>query len=180
MKKLKNIKLYEGGISSIPGKKQVIKVSSNESPFGPSLRVQKAISTAKSKTHKYPDGNSLELKNALSKKTKLNINNLFVGNGSDEILGLACQLFLNKGDEVIIPKHSFLMFEIYSKISGGVVKRSSTKNLRFDVKSILNKITKKTKIILIAQPNNPTGFLPTAEAMALTASGLFIFLASSL
>ena len=69
MKKLKNIKLYEGGISSIPGKKQVIKVSSNESPFGPSLRVQKAISTAKSKTHKYPDGNSLELKNALSKNS---------------------------------------------------------------------------------------------------------------
>ncbi len=167
MKKLKNIKLYEGGISSIPGKKQVIKVSSNESPFGPSLRVQKAISTAKSKTHKYPDGNSLELKNALSKKTKLNINNLFVGNGSDEILGLACQLFLNKGDEVIIPKHSFLMFEIYSKISGGVVKRSSTKNLRFDVKSILNKITKKTKIIFIAQPNNPTGFYLSKEALRL-------------
>ena len=170
MKKLKNIKLYEGGISSIPGKKQVIKVSSNESPFGPSLRVQKAISTAKSKTHKYPDGNSLELKNALSKKTKLNINNLFVGNGSDEILGLACQLFLNKGDEVIIPKHSFLMFEIYSKISGGVVKRSSTKNLRFDVKSILNKITKKTKIIFIAQPNNPTGFYLSKEELRLLIS----------
>ncbi len=170
MKKLKNIKLYEGGISSIPGKKQVIKVSSNESPFGPSLRVQKAISIAKSKTHKYPDGNSLELKNALSKKTKLNINNLFVGNGSDEILGLACQLFLNKGDEVIIPKHSFLMFEIYSKISGGVVKRSSTKNLRFDVKSILNKITKKTKIIFIAQPNNPTGFYLSKEELRLLIS----------
>ena len=170
MKKLKNIKLYEGGISSIPGKKQVIKVSSNESPFGPSLRVQKAISTAKSNTHKYPDGNSLELKNALSKKNKLNINNLFVGNGSDEILGLACQLFLNKGDEVIIPKHSFLMFEIYSKISGGVVKRSSTKNLRFDVKSILNKITKKTKIIFIAQPNNPTGFYLSKEELRLLIS----------
>ncbi len=170
MKKLKNIKLYEGGISSIPGKKQVIKVSSNESPFGPSLRVKKAISTAKSNTHKYPDGNCLELKNALSKKTKLNINNLFVGNGSDEILGLACQLFLNKGDEVIIPKHSFLMFEIYSKISGGVVKRSSTKNLRFDVKSILNEITKKTKIIFIAQPNNPTGFYLSKEELRLLIS----------
>ena len=88
----------------------------------------------------------------------------------DEILGLACQLFLNKGDEVIIPKHSFLMFEIYSKISGGVVKRSSTKNLRFDVKSILNKITKKTKIIFIAQPNNPTGFYLSKEELRLLIS----------
>ena len=167
MKKLKNIKLYEGGISSIPGKKNVTKLSSNESPFGPSVRVQKAISIAKSQTHKYPDGNSIQLKTTLSKKIKLNINNLFIGNGSDEILGIACQLFLNKGDEVIIPKHSFLMFEIYSKISGGVVKQSRTNNLRFDVENILKNISKKTKIIFIAQPNNPTGFYLSKQELKL-------------
>ena len=158
MKKLKNITLYQGGKSSIPGKKNIIKVSSNESPFGPSMLVRNAISRAKTSTNKYPDSGSNALKDAISKKFRLNANKLFIGNGSDEILSIACQLFLNNGGEVIIPKHSFLMFEIYSKINGGVIKRSTTNKLRFNVNSILEKITKKTKIIFIAQPNNPTGF----------------------
>ena len=109
MKNLKNINIYEGGISSIPGKKDVVKVSSNESPFGPSISVKKAISESRLKTNKYPDGNCIELKEAISKSFKLKSSNLFVGNGSDEILGIACQLFLNKGDEVIVPKHSFCL-----------------------------------------------------------------------
>ena len=167
MKNLKNINIYEGGISSIPGKKDVVKVSSNESPFGPSISVKKAISASRLKTNKYPDGNCIELKEAISKSFKLKSSNLFVGNGSDEILGTACQLFLNKGDEVIVPKHSFLMFEIYSKISGGVIKRSATKNLRVDLESLLKSITKKTKMIFIAQPNNPTGFYLSKKDLAM-------------
>ena len=85
MKNLKNINIYEGGISSIPGKKDVVKVSSNESPFGPSISVKKAISESRLKTNKYPDGNCIELKEAISKSFKLKSSNLFVGNGSDEM-----------------------------------------------------------------------------------------------
>ena len=158
MKNLKNINIYQGGISSIPGKKNIVKLSSNESPFGPGDSVKKGISQNRFLTNKYPDGNCSELKEAISNNFNLNTNNIFIGNGSDEILSIACQLFLNKGDEVIIPKHSFLMFEIYSKISGGIVKRSATKNLKVDLESLFKSITKKTKIIFIAQPNNPTGF----------------------
>ena len=158
MKTLSNIKSYEGGASSIPGKRNIIKLSSNESPFGPSPNVVSKIRETIRKTNRYPDGEYKKLKKAIGKKFNLPESNLFCGNGSDEILGIACQLFLKKGDEVIIPKHSFLMFEIYSKINGGIVKTSRTTKLRFQVEDILNKINSKTKIIFIAQPNNPTGF----------------------
>ena len=158
MKSLSNIKTYEGGASNIPGKRNVIKLSSNESPFGPSPNVVSKIRETIRKTNRYPDGEYKKLKKAIGKKFNLPESNLFCGNGSDEILGIACQLFLKKGDEVIIPKHSFLMFEIYSKINGGIVKTSRTTKLRFQVEDILNKINSKTKIIFIAQPNNPTGF----------------------
>ena len=158
MKSLSNIKTYEGGASNIPGKRNVIKLSSNESPFGPSPNVVSKIRETIRKTNRYPDGEYKKLKKAISTKFNLPESNLFCGNGSDEILGIACQLFLKKGDEVIIPKHSFLMFEIYSKINGGIVKTSRTTKLRFQVEDILNKINSKTKIIFLAQPNNPTGF----------------------
>ena len=158
MKSLRNIKTYEGGAFSIPGKRNVIKLSSNESPFGPSPRVVSKIRETMKKTNRYPDGENKKLKESISKKFKLPEANLFCGNGSDEILGIACQLFLKKGDEVIIPKHSFLMFDIYSKINGGIVKTSRTTKLRFQIEDIINKINSKTKIIFLAQPNNPTGF----------------------
>ena len=158
MKSLSNIKIYEGGASNIPGKRNVIKLSSNESPFGPSPNVVSKIRETIRKTNRYPDGEYKKLKKAISTKFNLPESNLFCGNGSDEILGIACQLFLKKDDEVIIPKHSFLMFEIYSKINGGIVKTSRTTKLRFQVEDILNKINSKTKIIFLAQPNNPTGF----------------------
>ena len=92
MKNLQEIARYEGGISSIPGKKNVIKLSSNESPFGPSKSVIRALSSTLAKTNRYPDGNCLELRKAISKKFKINIDNIFCGNGSDEILGLVLSL----------------------------------------------------------------------------------------
>jgi len=158
IKFLNKIQSYEGGASSIPGKKTVIKLSSNESPFGPSPNVVSKIKEVINKTNRYPDGNYEKLRFALSKKFNLPIKNLFCGNGSDEILGLVCQLFLKKGDEVVIPKSSFLMFEIYTKINGGVVKNSLEKNYHVLVDDIIKKTSSKTKMIFIAQPNNPTGF----------------------
>ena len=166
MKSLNKIKTYEGGASSIPGKKNVIKLSSNESPFGPSPNVALKIREAIKKTNRYPDGDYKKLKEAIAKKFNLRESNLFCGNGSDEILGIVCQLFLNKGDEVIIPKHSFLMFNIYSTVNGGTIKTSKTRNLKFQVEDILKKINSKTKLIFLAQPNNPTGFYLNKNELA--------------
>lgn len=155
--RINNIKTYEGGKSFIPGKKNIIKLSSNESPFGPSKKVLNAIDQASKKTNRYPTADCLELKKSLGKKFRLPIKNIFCGNGSDEILGLLCQLFLSKNDEVIIPKHSFLMYEIYASINNAKIKYADVDDYSFKVDDIIKKITKKTKIIFIAQPNNPTG-----------------------
>ena len=106
-KTLKNINPYLAGKSKITGKKGVIKLSSNESPFGPSPNVLAKIKTISNSTNRYPESGSLKLKDSISKRYNLNRNNIFCANGSDEILGLICQLYLTKGDEVIIPKNSF-------------------------------------------------------------------------
>ena len=108
--KLKNINPYKAGSSKILGKKNVIKLSSNESPFGPSQKVLKVIQQVSNTANRYPESESRSLKNSISKRYKLNKKNIFCANGSDEILGLICQLYLTKGDEVIIPKNSFLMY----------------------------------------------------------------------
>ena len=124
-KLLSNIKTYQGGVSYIPGKRNVIKLSSNESPFGPSKKVLLKIKSMTKNINRYPSSDCSDLKKKIGKRYKLPVNNIFCGNGSDEILGLACQLFLEKGDEVIIPKNSFLMYEIYSKINSAKIIFSS-------------------------------------------------------
>ena len=159
-----NIKSYRGGISKISGKKNVVKLSSNESPFGPSIKVIKKINEIISDSNRYPDGECADLKKVIGKRYNISTNKLFCGNGSDEILGIACQLFLEKNDEVIIPKNSFLMYEIYSKINRAKIVFSSTKDYVVSVDDIIKKINKKTKMIFIAHPNNPTGlFLSKKE-----------------
>tara|TARA_B110001454_G_scaffold137987_1_gene128272 strand:- start:2754 stop:3824 length:1071 start_codon:yes stop_codon:yes gene_type:complete len=163
-KLLSNIKTYQGGVSYIPGKRNVIKLSSNESPFGPSKKVLLKIKSMTKNINRYPSSDCSDLKKKIGKRYKLPVNNIFCGNGSDEILGLACQLFLEKGDEVIIPKNSFLMYEIYSKINSAKIIFSSTKDYVVSVKDVIKKINRKTKIIFIAHPNNPTGlFLSKQE-----------------
>ena len=157
IKTLKNISTYKAGASKILGKNSVIKLSSNESPFGPSQKVLDKIKKISDTINRYPESGSVELKDSISKRYKLNKKNIFCANGSDEILGLICQLYLTKGDEVIIPNNSFLMYEIYSKINNAKIIKSKTIDYRVDTKSILDSINKKTKIIFIANPNNPTG-----------------------
>ena len=144
---LDKIKTYEGGKSNIPGKKNIIKLSSNESPFGPSRKVLKAIKQASGKTNRYPNADSLELKKNICKRYKVPTKNIFVGNGSDEILGLLCQLFLSKNDEVIIPKHSFLMYEIYASINNAKIKYSIVNDYSFIVDDIIKKVTNKTNYL---------------------------------
>ena len=152
-----NIQRYEGGLSKISGITNPIKLSSNESALGCSPVATKAIDKIKKKIFKYPDSNSSLLKNKLSKIFNLKSSQLIIGSGSDEIISFACQAFLEKGDEVIVPKFSFLMYRIYAQINGAKVIYAKENNLKINISSILNCITKKTKIIFLANPNNPTG-----------------------
>ena len=106
---------------------------------------------------KYPDGKFKELINTISKKYNCNLNKVICGSGSDEIIQMLCQLFLNKGDEVIVPQYSFLMYRIYAKIVGAKVIYSKEINFKVSIKEIIKKSFKKTKIVFLANPNNPTG-----------------------
>ena len=106
---------------------------------------------------KYPDSKCKALRNQIAKKFKCDFNKIICGSGSDEIIQIICQLFLNKNDEVILPKYSFLMYRIYAKIVGAKIIFSKEKNFKICVDDIISKISNKTKIVFLANPNNPTG-----------------------
>ena len=152
-----NIEAYKPGRSSFKRLKRIIKLSANESALGVSPKVKKVLSGKKIKFFRYPDGKSKELRKQISKKFKCNENKIICGAGSDEIIEMLCQLFLKSKDEVIVPKFSFLMYRIYSKIVGAKVVFAKEKKFKVSISEILKKVTKKTKIVFLANPNNPTG-----------------------
>ena len=152
-----NLQAYKPGKSITKKKEKVIKLSANESALGISNRAKKALKTFNSNISKYPDGKFKELTSLISKKYNCDQNKIICGSGSDEIIQMLCQLFLNKEDEVIVPQFSFLMYRIYAKIVGAKVVYSKENNFTISTKEILKKVSKKTKIVFLANPNNPTG-----------------------
>ena len=152
-----NLQAYKPGRSITKKNDRVIKLSANESALGISDRAKKVLKNFNSNISKYPDGKFVELINAISKKYNCDENKIICGSGSDEIIQMLCQLFLNKGDEVIVPQYSFLMYRIYAKIVGAKVIYSKEKNFKVSIKEILKKVSKNTKIVFLANPNNPTG-----------------------
>ena len=163
-----NIEAYKPGKSSVKKLKRIIKLSANESALGVSPKVKKVISNKNVNFFKYPDGKSKELRNQISKKFKCDKEKIICGAGSDEIIQMLCQLFLKSKDEVIVPQFSFLMYRIYSKIIGAKVVFAKEKNFKVSISEILKKVTRKTKIVFLANPNNPTGtFLNKFELVEL-------------
>ena len=144
-------------------KKSIIKLSANESALGMSKNANKAILKSKNNISKYPDGKFKELTSTISKKYNCKQNQIICGSGSDEIIQMLCQLFLNKGDEVVVPEYSFLMYRIYANIVGAKVIFSKEKNFKVSNDEIIKKTTKRTKIVFIANPNNPTGTMVSYE-----------------
>ena len=151
------LEAYKPGKSFLNKKKNIIKLSANESALGMSKNASKVLKKFRGDISKYPDGKFRELTSIISKKYNCKQNQVICGSGSDEIIQMLCQLFLNKGDEVVVPEFSFLMYRIYSKIVGAKVVFSKEKNFKVSNDEILKKITKRTKIVFIANPNNPTG-----------------------
>mgnify|MGYP001274686452 FL=1 len=151
------IESYRPGKSGIKNNKGFIKLSANESSLGVSSVVRKLLNNKTLITNRYPDSKSKLLRKAISKEFKCDFNKIICGAGSDEIIQMICQLYLNKNDEVILPEFSFLMYRIYSKIVGAKVKFSKENNFKISIENILKKVTRKTKIVFLANPNNPTG-----------------------
>ena len=151
------IEAYKPGKSNIGRIKKATKLSANESALGVSTKVKKVLNSKNSILSKYPDSKAKILRKEISKRFNCDFNKIICGAGSDEIIQMICQLYLNPSDEVIVPQHSFLMYRIYAKIIGAKVIFSKEKNFKVSVSEIIKKVTKKTKIVFIANPNNPTG-----------------------
>ena len=147
---------YKPGKSRISRIKNIIKMSANESALGTSPKVKKEINR-KINLSKYPDSESNNLRLNISKKFNCKFDKIICGAGSDEIIQIICQLFLKPKDEVIVPQFSFLMYRIYSKIAGAKVLFAKENNFKISVSEIIKKMSKKTKIVFLANPNNPTG-----------------------
>ncbi len=147
------------------GFKNVVKLASNESPYGPSAKVVKAIEKAARDINRYPEGSCFYLRQELAKHLRVPEDRLVFGNGSDEIIVLALRAFVNAGDEVIIARPSFLVYEIASRVEGAVVKSIPLKDFRYDLSGMLKAVTRKTKIIFIGNPDNPAGTYVTDKQL---------------
>lgn len=134
-----------------------IKLASNENPLGPSPKALAAIRKAVMRLHRYPDGSGYALKRKISEKFGIDSNNVVLGNGSDEIIGMLARAFLQPGDEAILPAPSFLMYEIMVRCSGATPVIVPLKKMGLDLSGMKKKITPQTRVIFICNPNNPTG-----------------------
>jgi histidinol-phosphate aminotransferase len=152
---------YVPGTSALPGAHSVIKLSSNETPFGPSPSAVEAYVAAASSLSRYPDGSARALREAIGKLYGLDPDHIVCGAGSDEVLNLLATAYLGPGDEAIYSEHGFLVYKIAIMARGARAVVAPETDLTANVDAILARVTKKTREVFIANPNNPTGtYLP--------------------
>lgn len=158
LKFLEDIKNYKPGRSKVEGSaKKIIKLSSNENALGTSPKALREYKKHSKSILRYASGDCFELRNAIAKKHKIDPERIVCGAGSDEILSLITQGYAGQGDEIIYSEHGFLMYPISAKRVGATPVAAKEKDLKTDIEAILKLINKRTKIIFIANPNNPTG-----------------------
>ncbi len=163
---------YMGGESSLQGAAKVIKLASNEGAFGPSPAAMKAFEQASRTLHRYPDGHCMALREALGRRYGLDPERIVCGAGSDELLVLLCHAYAGPGDEVLYSAHGFLMYPISARSAGATPVAAPEKNLTADVDALLARVTPRTRVLFIANPNNPTGSYLTADALQSLRDGL--------
>ncbi len=152
-----------------PGRK-VFKLSANETPFGPSPKAMAAYQEAAAHLEDYPEGTSRVLREAIGRAFGLDPNRIICGAGSDEILNLLANAYLSQGDEAISTTHGFLVYPIATKANGAVSVVAPETNFTADVDAILKLVSPRTKLVWLANPNNPTGtYLPFDEVRRLRA-----------
>jgi histidinol-phosphate aminotransferase len=161
---------YVGGKSKADGAVRVIKLSSNENPWGPSPKAAAAFAAAAGDLHRYPDGGHSTLREAIGTATGLPAAQIICGAGSDELLGMLVHAYAGAGDEVLFTEHGFLMYRIYTLANGATPVTAPEKDLHTDVDALLAAVTSRTKIVFVANPNNPTGtVIPFSEIRRLRA-----------
>ncbi|MCL2492228.1 MAG: aminotransferase class I/II-fold pyridoxal phosphate-dependent enzyme, partial [Coriobacteriia bacterium] len=156
--------LREEQVCQIAGTDRLVKVSSNESPFPPFESAQHAGNEALKDLNRYPDGGSNELKDALAARLGVPVDNLVIGNGSNELLILLALATVQSGDEVVYGWPSFIVYPMMCQLTGATaVEVPLTKDEQFDLEAILEAITPATKLVVLCNPNNPTGTMYTKK-----------------
>ncbi|MCX5712410.1 MAG: histidinol-phosphate transaminase, partial [Candidatus Omnitrophica bacterium] len=154
------------------GLKKVIKMASNENPLGVSPKAAAAIKKAISNINRYPDSSGFYLKKKLANKYGLKPQNVLLGNGSDEIIDIIIKTFVEDDENIITADTTFLEYEIIARVNNKNVTTVPLKYFKYDLEAIKRKIDKKTKLIFIANPNNPTGTYVTRHEIADFVKGL--------
>jgi len=158
-----------GRSKAVPGVK-LHKLSSNETPLGPSPKAIEAFHSVADDLAGYPDGSALELREAIAKRHGIATDRIVCGNGSDELLALLAQTYLSAGDETVFSEHGFLVYPIATKAAGATPIEVKDTDLTADVDAFLAAVTERTKIVFLANPNNPTGtYMPFSEVRRLHA-----------
>src|SRR5215467_13846632 len=150
-----DIEAYVPGKSSAPGVAKVFKLSSNETPLGPSPRALAAYKEAGAHLEEYPDGSASDLREAIGRAFGLDPDRIVCGAGSDDLLNLLARAYLADGDEAIHTTHAFLVYPIATLGAGATPVVAAEANLTASVDAMLAAVTKKTKIVFLANPNNP-------------------------
>jgi histidinol-phosphate aminotransferase len=151
--------------------KSIVKLASNENPRGPSPGVIQAIAATAAEATRYPDGNGFALKAALSLKLRVDPAQIVLGNGSNDILELATQAYLRPGDEAIYAEHAFAVYPLATRARGAMGVEVPARDFGHDLARMRAAITPRTRIVFVANPNNPTGtFVAAAELLAFIAS----------
>lgn len=163
-----DIKPYVGGESALEGQARVIKLSSNEGALGPSPKAVEAFTAMAGEMHRYPDGGATRLRKALAARWGVDAERVVCGAGSDELLGILCRAYAGPGDEVLYSAHGFLMYAIAAKACGATPVTAPEVALTASVDNLLAAVTPRTRIVFLANPNNPTGtYLPADEVKRL-------------
>ncbi len=143
----------------------IVKVASNENPLGPSPLAKQAMREAIDSAHIYPDGGGYKLRSAIAEKLGFNISNIILGNGSNEIIELLCHTFLNREAELIAAKHAFVVYKLMATLFGAKYVEVDDPDFIHDLDAMAAAITENTRLVFIANPNNPTGTQVTQEAI---------------
>jgi len=164
------IAAYVGGEASIPGVDRVLRLASNENPLGPSPRAMEAYRELADELHRYPDGGATSLRESIAEVYGLDASRIVCGAGSDELISLLTRAYAGPGDEVLYSRHGFLMYPISAKGVGARPVAVAERNLCADVDALLEAVNEHTRILFLANPNNPTGsYLPASEVERLQA-----------
>ena len=163
---------YQAGARRADGVAEVLKLSSNENPFGPSDAARAAFARTVHQLHRYPETDHAALRTAIAEVHGLDAGRIICGVGSDEIIAFLCQAYAGPGDEVIVTEHGFSMYRISALAAGATPVDVSERARTVDVDAILGAAGPATRLVFIANPANPTGTMIGADAVARLAAGL--------